>query len=272
MVGDNAQLPPVGFGLAWHKMSFSTKIPSVNLTKVHRKASDSPSYIAAMNIRNSKDVDFQPLPEERVSKGLYFDEVSPDDFLKKLVQLKNKYPAAQILTPYMSDSMQEGAHKLNLELQEALNPLSKHTKGIYLGSFAIHEGSPVIFTENNYELGVYNGTTGKLESVEVNKTGMQCGLFSTENNEAILQLNLDQMFECGVQLAFAISIHKSQGSEYIHTIICSITNSCMMERSLAYTAITRAKRLCIVLGAQSVFQKAIKLTPKAEQLCVGINL
>lgn len=269
-VGDTAQLSPVGFGLVWHRMAKSGCIKSVHLTNVHRQSADSPINQVAMKIRNAELTKLEKWNGE--ATGIYLVETSIDKLVHEITQLKMALPNAQVLTPHMSIKMADSGHVINATLQEKLNPLMAGKRGLIVGATHLREGDPVLVTENCYELGLFNGMTGKLLKLKLNSIGQQCGEFAIDSQEYPIELTVDQLFDIGIQLAYAISIHKSQGSEYDEAIICCASSSKFIERSLIYTAVTRARRLCILLGSQHAFDTAITNTPRADSLCVGIDL
>jgi exodeoxyribonuclease V alpha subunit len=141
-------------------------------------------------------------------------------------------------------------------------------EGIRLGQTWLKVGDPVIVTENNYDLGLFNGTTGFMVDIEEHN-GQVCGLFEFEGYDGHISLSMDELFEVGMKLAYAISIHKAQGSEYDADIVSCEVDSDMIEKSLMYTALTRAKQLCFVVGSQDIFQSAIAKPARADSLCCG---
>jgi exodeoxyribonuclease V alpha subunit len=249
-------------------MALSENIHKVHLTEVHRQVVNSPIHHAAMQIRDGEEHILQAWNGE--TQGIFLVDSDSFNFLYNLQKLKMAIPEAQVLTPHMSQRMPDSGHAINKYLQEQLYPDAR--KGFKLGTTQVYENDPVIITDNSYELGLFNGTTGTLTAVKLNVIGQQCGVFKFDNIEDSVELTTDQMFDVGLQLAYAITVHKSQGSEYESTIICCITTSPFLERSLLYTAITRAKRLVLVVGKQEYYAAAIKRQPRVETLCVGIEL
>jgi exodeoxyribonuclease V alpha subunit len=149
--------------------------------------------------------------------------------------------------------------------------LTSGNDGIRLGSHWLRIGDPVIASENNYDLGLFNGTTGRLVRMET-KDDTLIGVFTIDGRVGEVKLTTDNLFDVGMKPAYAVSIHKSQGSEYEATIITCIVDSPMVERSLIYTALTRAKKLCLVVGSMEVFHGAVAKPSRAETLCAGFFL
>ncbi len=272
-VGDTAQISPVGFGLVWHRLAAMSDIPSVHLTEVHRQQSMLHKVAMAVREYNSNKSKIE-IPEWKgEAEGVYHVRASKNDLRQKLLLLKwleseGILPAAQILTPHMAERMPDGGTKINRYIQKEL---TGGNRGIRLGAHWIMKGDPVIVSENNYDLGLFNGTTGRLLRVET-KDDMHAGVFTLEGHNGEVTLTTDDLFDVGMKPAYAVSIHKSQGSEYDATIITCISDSPMVERSLIYTALTRAKKLCLIVGSMEVFKSAVEKPSRAETLCSGFFL
>lgn len=273
-VGDVAQLSPVGFGLAWHKMVDST-IPTTHLTQVHRQALRSPLHKLAMNIR---DGEAEAIPEWKgQNEGVFFVSCDKKLLRKEIVKLKSRMPDAQVLTPHMKEGLPDSGIALNKDLQASLNNelaagWSDNRSGFRVGRYFIKEGDPVLVTENNYELGLFNGTLGKLQSIEKSEEGSLVGIFRFDNSASNFQLTIESCYEIGLTLAYAISVHKSQGSEFDQTIITCAVNSDFVERSMMYTALTRTKKLCILIGDRDVYRRAVNAPKRADTLCTGLEI
>lgn len=273
-VGDDSQLSPVGFGLAWHKMVNSV-IPTTHLTEVHRQAAKSPLHRVAMQIRNGES-EILPLWNGQ-SEGVYFVECDKSDLRNEMVKIKSKLPNAQVLTPHMSERLPDSGIALNNELQAKLNyneetGWSDSRAGLRVGRHFIHEGDPVLVTENNYDVQLFNGTLGKLLRMESNKDGELIGLFQFEGRSGTVSLNLELCYEIGLTLAYAISVHKSQGSEFDETIISCVVKSNFVERSMMYTALTRTKSLCIIVGDRKVYRDAVASLKRSDTICTGLKI
>ncbi len=116
---------------------------------------------------------------------------------------------------------------------------------------------------------LYNGNTGVMEDL-IEEEGQLIGQFSF--NGRLYSFSRSELWALGIQLAYAITVHKSQGSEYNVTVICSIVQSKFIERSMVYTALTRSKLLCLIVGDQDVARAAAAKQNRSETLCVGFNL
>ena len=272
-VGDTEQLSPVGFGIAWHKMAQSAAIPRVNLTEVLRQKKNSPIHKLAMQMRKydekGKDRQIDVLQVwAGEDEGVFLVPCAKQEIKEALRNIKTRLPTAQILTPHMSERMPDSGHRINKHLQ---NELNGDAKRIALGHLWLHENDPVIVTETKNDIDLFNGTMGVLRCIEITN-GELVGVFDLEGHPQPLTLDTDAMFDVGMMPAYAISIHKSQGSEMDVTAICCVVDSDMIERSLIYTALTRAKKLCLIVGSQNVFDRAVHKKPKAETLCVGFSI
>lgn len=305
-VGDTAQISPVGFGLVWHRLAKISGIPKIHLTEVYRQRSA--LHDLAMNVRPDADeVDIDKLVDSVPDwsgqiEGVYFVDADARNLREKLTNLKvdvdaklkeqvkkqfaedlsgaalevrmctaednGEIPRSIILTPHMTERMPDSGAKINRSLQKRLTPFEN---AFQLGKNWFRYGDPVIITDNNYDLRLFNGTTGSLLGVGIRNNEV-CGKFRFEGRDTVVWLTIDEMFDVGLQLAYAVSVHKSQGSEYEAVLFSCVTSSEMMEKSLVYTALTRAKGLCLIVGSRDIFKKAISGPSRAETLEVGFFL
>lgn len=300
-VGDTDQISPVGFGLVWHRMAKLDFIPRTNLTQVFRQRSS--LHELAMKVRSRDEKVLETIADSipiwnGEAEGVYFVSAEPKNLRDTLFKLKSsvdgalkaKYystlqgpelearmisvenagiiPKAVILTPHMSRRMLDSGDKINRHLQSCLTPLAD---SLQLGDQRIRVGDPVIVTENAYDLGLFNGITGTLLSISV-RNGQACGCFRLDGHKDHVWLSLDEVLDVGMKVAYAVSIHKSQGSEYDAVLVTCVQNSPMLERSLIYTALTRSKELCLIVGSRKVFNKAIMSPGRADTLEVGFFL
>lgn len=273
-VGDDSQLSPVGFGLAWHKMVDSV-IPTTHLTEVHRQAETSSLHRVAMQIRKGESEHLPIWNGQR--EGVYFIECSKTNLRNEIVKLKSKLRKAQVLTPHMSERMPDSGIALNNLMQTSLNrdmyaEDSDSRRGFRIGRHFIFENDPVMVTENNYEVELFNGTLGKLVRMDSSEEGELKGLFKFEGHSDMVSLTLEQSYEVGLTLAYAISVHKSQGSEFDSTIISCAVSSGFIERSMMYTALTRTKKLCIFVGIRHVYHEAVASIKRSDSIQTGLRI
>ncbi|ASP46684.1 ATP-dependent DNA helicase [Cognaticolwellia beringensis] len=276
LVGDPAQLSPVGFGIFFHALV--DKIKTIKLTKVHRQTAQSPVHQMAMKIREGTNY---PLPLwNGESEGVYFLSCQADQ--KDIINVINRimpHQRCQIITPHSSYLAADNTHSINKAMQFLLNASSTDVEsgGVGYDNYTPHfriadtyllENDPIIVTNNNYEKGLYNGNTGIVEEI-VNNEGMMFARISVGSK--VYLLTKDDCFELGIELAYATTIHKSQGSEYDSVIVCCAVPSKLLERSMVYTALTRSKKLTIFIGSLEVLNKAISGLPRAETINYGFQ-
>jgi exodeoxyribonuclease V alpha subunit len=261
LVGDTAQLPPIGFGLFWHEM-VKSNVPKVHLTQVHRQLAGSPLHSAAMHIREGQIHALEHYSGQK--EGICLLENVGDPRVA-ICELKKKVDAVT-LTSYSSDRIAGSSSRLNTYLQGELNSVNGIDMG--LGSITIKKGDPVIATENSQSLRIYNGMTGLVKSIDVNDDGTMGCTVKFDDRPSEIYLSRDECFEIGLDLGYALTIHKSQGSEYE---ICIISLSNNLERSAIYTAVTRTKKLCIIVGSQQQYNNAVLSKPRYEQIKSGFR-
>ena len=264
LVGDTAQLPPIGFGLFWHVL-VNANIPKTHLNIVHRVVEDSPLHKVAMAVRNG-EMCFLPL-YERQEKGVYL--LPKGDDLAETVSKLRKQMDAVVLTAYASERFDSSTRRINKFLQERLNALQASKLSMDLGFVQIRIKDPVMVTVNAYEFDLFNGMTGVVKDIFINDNEEIACVVAFEDREEPITLTQTNAWEIGLDLAYALTIHKSQGSEYESCIVCL---SKAMERSALYTAITRTRGLCIVIGTQEQFNEAIQRTPTYETLLCGFRI
>ena len=253
LVGDIDQLPSVGAGNVLRDIIDSGKIPVVRLTRIFRQAQSSRIVMSAHAINqgyypdtsNGKQTDFFFIKNE-----------DPEQVATEIVNLvKYRLPKAynqplsniQVLTP-MQRSVVGAAH-LNMMLQQALNtsPL-----GISRGGTTYKQGDRVMQIRNNYDKNVFNGDIGTVE-----KVNMEDRTISVIFEDHLVEYEATELDE--LTLAYATTIHKSQGSEYPVVVIpVLMTHFVMLQRNLIYTGITRAKKICVLIGQPKALAYAIR--------------
>lgn len=260
MVGDADQLPSVGAGNVLRDIMGSGVIPMVHLTEIFRQAQESDIVMNAHRI-NQGD-----LPDVKVRQDgdfFFLNQADPGSALETIrdlctSRLPRKYGLdamedIQVLTPMYRGEV--GVDQLNQVLQEALNPSGASLKR---GDKELRVGDKVLQTKNNYDKMVFNGDIGRI--TEIDPDAQQVHMMFSE--PVIYDYSdLDE-----VVLAYAISVHKSQGSEYKAVILPLFTTHYMMlQRNLLYTAITRAKALVVLVGMKKALGIAVNNNPVVER-------
>lgn len=255
LVGDVDQLPSVGPGQILNDLISSEIINTIKLEQIFRQAAESKIISNAHKVNEGKMPDFDSKNE---NSDFYFIEASAgENLLNKLKYISRKriperfkfdpIQDIQILAPMQRGAM--GVRALNVELQKELNPSSNFIEK-FGQRFAVKD--KVMQIENNYDKEVYNGDIGYIKKIDIDE---QVVSINFDNKDISYSFSdLDQ-----INIAYAISIHKSQGSEFPVVIIPICTKHYMMlRRNLIYTAMTRAKKLLIILGEKKAVAMAVK--------------
>ena len=256
-VGDSSQLPSVQAGNVLADLISSRAIPVIHLTEIFRQAQTSAIVRNAHKINNGSFPEFPHDPTD-----FYFfrcEEAEPAaNLITNLVseRIPKKFKVdpmqdIQVLAPMHKTAC--GVSVLNEKLQLALNPHTPQTAEIKYGQQTYRVGDRVMQTANNYDKEVFNGEIGSIISI-MNIDGEKT--MSIKYEDHIVPYTIDQLHQ--IILAYAISIHKSQGSEYPVVVIPILTaHYIMLARNLIYTAITRAKQLVILVGSKKALGIAI---------------
>jgi exodeoxyribonuclease V alpha subunit len=256
IVGDVDQLHSVGPGQVLADIIASNLIPVVRLTEVFRQAAGSRVITNAHRINSGK---MPELTNDRASSDFYFiDAEEPEDGVAKIIAVvRDRIPKAfgldavrdvQVLCPMNRGGL--GARSLNIELQKALNPPGEARVERFGWTFC--PGDKVMQVENDYDREVYNGDLGIVRRID------------PEEGELIVTFDgRDVSYGFGeldeLMLAYATTIHKSQGSEYPAVVIPLVTQHYMMlARNLLYTGVTRGKRLVVLVGQRKALAIAVR--------------
>ncbi|MBM7074385.1 ATP-dependent RecD-like DNA helicase [Shewanella sp. 202IG2-18] len=264
LVGDIDQLPSVGPGSVLSDLISSEQIPVARLTEIFRQAATSQIITGAHSINKGKTP--KPTPKGADTDFYFINGDEPEELFQKLMtvvtqRLPKKFGLdpvndIQVLAPMNRGGL--GARSLNIALQEALNP-DAHPKVTRYG-WTYAPGDKVIQTVNNYDKDVFNGDIGRVVSVNI------------EESEIIIEFDgIDVMYQFNeldeVSLAYAISIHKSQGSEYPCVVIpMAMQHYMLLERNLLYTGVTRGKQLVVLLGQQKAVNMAARTITSKQRL------
>ena len=273
LVGDVDQLPAVGPGAVLKDILRSEVIPAVRLTEVYRQNEESTIVLNAHAINAGR------LPLCKPAGDFQFWEIAnPEEVARSIVKLCveilpkqgwNPLTDVQVLSPMHRQEC--GVENLNKLLQAALNPPAEY-KAEYKNSVRTFRlNDKVMQTKNNYSKMVFNGDIGFITAVEADHITVQ---FSED-----LQVDYEKNELVELQLAYAMSVHKSQGSEY-PVIILPLTSGhyIMLQRNLLYTAVTRASKQVILLGTKAALNTAVtndrtrkRYTLLAERLAGALN-
>lgn len=272
MVGDVDQLPSVGPGQILQDLIDSKAFPVIMLKKIFRQAGESDIIVNAHKINRGESIELN-----NKSRDFFFLERSDINVIyKHMIQLiREKIPPyvgatsydIQVLTPMRKGNL--GAVTLNGILQEYLNPPSPAKKEYLSGERLFREGDKVMQVKNNYQIaweivsrygipidkgmGVFNGDMGIVR--EINDTAQMLTVEYDEHKRIEYPFSaLDE-----IELAYAVTVHKSQGSEYPAVILPVLTGPKMLfNRNLLYTAVTRARKCVTILGSRETIEEMIR--------------
>lgn len=272
LVGDENQLPSVGPGNVLRDIIRSGQFPVVELKKIFRQASESDIVVNAHKINKGEQVEIN-----NKSRDFFFLKRYDADIIIRVViaLIQEKLPRyvdakpyeIQVLTPMRKGLL--GVERLNQILQRYLNPPDEKKKEKEIGQRLFREGDKVMQVKNNYQLeweilgrykipvdkgvGVFNGDTGIM--TEINEFAETATVEFEDGRQA--EYSFKQLEE--LELAYAVTIHKSQGSEYPAVILPILSGPRMlMNRNLLYTAVTRARKCVTVVGSETTFAEMIR--------------
>ena len=253
LVGDIDQLPSVGAGNVLRDIIDSGAVPVIRLTRIFRQAQSSRIVTNAHRINQGI---FPDISNGRQSDFFFIKDEDPEQAARDIVNIvKNRIPKAygystndiQVLAPMQRSVV--GATNLNIALQEAINPVGD---SLSRGGFKYRRGDRVMQIRNNYDKDVFNGDIGMVEHVDMEERTLTVSFDG--NSVEYEDSELDEL-----TLAYATTIHKSQGSEYPVVVMpLLMTHFVMLQRNLVYTGITRAKKICIIVGTTKALAYAIR--------------
>lgn len=272
MVGDANQLPPVGAGNVLKDIIASGRFTTVRLTKIFRQAAVSDIVVNAHKINNGEEIAL-----DNKSKDFFFLQRDNINDIRGLIiaLVRDKLPSyvkassgdIQVLTPMRKGEL--GVEKMNTVLQEYLNPPSPSKKEKVYGDITFREGDKVMQIKNNYQIewesrnsrgflkssgsGIFNGDCGIIKSINTYADEMEI-VFDDDKTVFYPFSGLDEL-----ELAYCITVHKSQGSEYPAVVMPLLSGPWQLfNRNLLYTAVTRAKKCVTIVGSRQAVSSMIK--------------
>jgi exodeoxyribonuclease V alpha subunit len=257
LVGDVNQLPSVGPGNVLKDILGSGAVPQVTLTEIFRQAQSSRIVVNAHAINAGHLPDLSPPRGEALSDFYFIEQEDPEKILATILALTSEriprrfgfdaLDDIQVLSPMYRGVA--GAKNLNLRLQQTLNPQQAY---VARGEQRFGAGDKVMQIRNNYEKDIFNGDIGRI------------ALINPEDKKVIVRFDerrVDYDFAAleELVLAYAVSVHKSQGSEYPAVVIpVTTTHYPLLQRNLIYTAVTRAKQLVVLVGTRRALALAVR--------------
>lgn len=270
LVGDKDQLASVGAGNVLADVIASGLFKITYLDKIYRQSDGSMIIENAHLINHGK----MPVLDNRAKDFFFVDKSDPTEVKEEVEALvttrlpkylKCEQTDVQVLCPMKKGVA--GVISLNAAIRDSLNPKKDSSDDIKCGEYTFREGDKIMQTVNNYEqewfeevdgrikrgAGVFNGDTGFIESID--RQNMKFNVRFDDNKVSEYSLSdIDQIIP-----AYAVSVHKSQGSEFKAVVVAlSQGNYFIMTRNLLYTAVTRAKDLCVIVGAEDVVKRMVR--------------
>jgi exodeoxyribonuclease V alpha subunit len=265
-VGDVDQLPSVGAGQVLADMIQSGVVPVVRLTTIFRQAE------ASMIVQNAHRIQQGlPLVMRRDGDFFFMEAERPEMVVELIMDLNRRrlpnyiqgdpIEDVQVLVPMRRGLL--GVEHLNERLQDVLNPPTKGKPSLKSGGRTLRVGDKVMQVRNNYQKEIFNGDVGRITRIDEEEGEVSVTFHDVPESREIVYTTseLDELV-----LAYAVTVHKSQGSEYPVVILPLTTQHYMMlQRNLFYTAVTRAKKLAVVVGQRRAVAKAIEHATTARR-------
>ena len=275
LVGDADQLPPVGPGNFLRDLIGSGRVPVTQLTEIFRQARESDIVMNAHAINEGR----MPAPSGKDGDFFIMKKTDPAAVVQTVTELcRDRLPRYYGFAPgqiqVLAPSRRQGAGtvRLNRQLQEALNPATPEKQEKRFGDTVFREGDRVMQIRNNYDIvweridghdqgtGMFNGDVGEILQIF---PGQECLLVKFDDK--IATYTFDMLDE--LELAYAMTVHKAQGSEFEAVVVAlsSGVSRRLLTRNILYTAITRAKRLLVIVGAQETIAAMVNTNTRGRR-------
>lgn len=269
LVGDADQLPSVGAGSVLRDCIASEIVPVVTLTELFRQSRNSQIILAAHQLIRGQVPPIANAPDDDLFFVRSEDEVAVVRAIKRL--LVDRIPQrfgldpvedVQIISPMHGGP--SGVTAVNEEVQALLNPPAAARPELRRGERTFRLADKVMQVRNNYDKDVYNGDVGRVARVDRDAQALTIAYALPGGGSTEVEYGPDELDE--LVLAYAVSVHKAQGSEFPCVIIPIVPrHSILLQRSLLYTAITRAKHLCVLVGSPAAFERAVAREPSLRR-------
>ncbi len=256
LVGDVNQLPSVGAGNVLKDIIASGKMQVVELNEIFRQAKESLIIVNAHKINNGLLPSFKS-SGQKLDDFYFIEQEDPEEVLRIILELtKERIPRRfgfdpvddiQVLTPMHKGVV--GAGNLNVELQKVLNPVEN---GVLRGGFSFRVSDKVMQVKNNYDKEVFNGDIGRITSIDPEHQEITISFDGRD-----IPYDYTDLDE--IVLAYAVSVHKSQGSEYPAVVMPILTQHyVLLQRNLVYTAVTRGRQLVVMVGTMKALAIGVR--------------
>jgi exodeoxyribonuclease V alpha subunit len=260
LVGDPYQLPPIGFGLVFQVLATSPNIPRVELVEVHRQAQSTGIPQIGRDIRHGIVPCLAPFAG--LSAGVSFIKANDGEVMNHIRAVLTEWRGCedtQVLG--VTKRGTSGTRNINGTLHAMMSAGKPKLEG-----WAFAEGDPIIYLVNDYREELWNGSLGRIESILTSngRGALLCSLDGARHE--IREEEFDR-----IDLAYAITVHKAQGSQFKRVIV-PIVKTRLLDRTLIYTALTRAREQVVFIGDRGAFDAAVTAPPHSHERQVGFSI
>ena len=264
LVGDPYQLPPIGFGLVFHVLANSPQVPRVELTRIHRQAQSTGIPQIACDLRRGIVPELPTFVG--IAPGVSFIDARGEqviEWLDHVTEKLRRFEDVQIL----------GVTKRGIcgvkNINSVFHAIHAEAEGEQDGPVFV-QGDPVIYLANDYGKELWNGSLGRVEAVDYDAAkGKAIRTLSCQFEGVRHEIAEEDL--TNIDLAYAITVHKAQGSQF-RRVVMPVIRSRLLDRSLLYTALTRGIEQVVFIGDRGAFRQSIKAPPTSQNRMVGFSL